>query len=81
MFKNKKGSIYVEASLVMPAACLICIALIYITMFFYTEIRRQVDSHAVELEKWSEKKSSSDVRSVDKMEDEFYRYNEKKVFE
>ena len=77
MFKNKKGSIYVEASLVMPAACLICIALIYITMFFYTE----VDRHAVELEKWSEKKSSSYVRTVDKMEDEFYRYNEKKVFE
>ena len=45
MLKNKSGGIYVEAALVMPAAFLIALALIALTLFFYNELGMQVREH------------------------------------
>lgn len=71
MIKSKKGSIYVEASLVMPVTCLISISLIGLAMTFFSDIRHQVDYHKEELEKWSQGKEASYIRSIDRLEKDF----------
>lgn len=50
MKNNKKGSMYLEATMVMPLSIIICISLIYISLNFYNEIVRQVESHKQYLE-------------------------------
>ena len=41
---------YLEATMVMPLSIIICISLIYISLNFYNEIVRQVESHKQYLE-------------------------------
>lgn len=45
MLKNKKGSIYIEGSLVMPLTCLIAVSLIGIAMYFHGNIIKQIETH------------------------------------
>ena len=46
---NKKGSIFIEASLVMPMACIVFIMMLQIAVFFFYQLREQVETHMEEL--------------------------------
>lgn len=42
---NKKGSIFIEASLVMPMACIISIMMLQIAICFFYRFQEQVETH------------------------------------
>ena len=46
---NKKGSIFIEASIVMPLACIIAIAMIQLAICFFNEFASQVAEHKLDL--------------------------------
>lgn len=48
---NKKGSIYIEATMVMPLTCFIVIAMIVISVGFFNRFTEQLNLHKNELEK------------------------------
>lgn len=74
MLKKRGGSVYVEASLLMPAAILIAAALIFLTVHFFTAVCRQTDEHEKELEKQPAGSEALYVRKADKIERELERY-------
>ncbi len=49
IFSNKKGSIFIEASIVMPLACIIAVAMIQIAIISFNELAKQVADHKLEL--------------------------------
>lgn len=50
---DKRGSIYVEASMVMPLTCFIIVALMGIMMTFHGELSRQIKLHKDGAAQWS----------------------------
>ena len=46
---SKKGSIFIEASIVMPLACIIAIAMIGLAISFFNDFEKQVRGHKLEL--------------------------------
>ena len=58
MFKSKRGSIYIEASAVMPLTCLIVIGMITIAISFYNQLNKQVEEHKVLLSEWTKSESN-----------------------
>ena len=77
--RSRKGSVYVEASLVMPAAVIIAAALISLSMYFYSDICAQVRQHEKELSERPQGYESSYVRKADMIEREFDEYIESKL--
>lgn len=49
---NKKGSIYIEASIVLPLSCLIVITMITISVSFYNVFLKTVMNHKEEILQW-----------------------------
>ena len=47
--RNKKGSIFIEASLVLPLTCIILITMITTAMSFYGDLAEQAKNHKEEL--------------------------------
>lgn len=72
MIKNKKGGIYIEASVAMPAACVISVLLVSITISFYSGICRQVSLHREELSKISGGYEAVYIRRRDAAEAEIF---------
>lgn len=70
LYGNKKGSVYVEATFVMPAAVIIAAALITLTVSFYSDICRQAERHEEELSGQKAGYESSYVRKADRIEKE-----------
>lgn len=50
---NKRGSIFIEASIVMPLACIITIMMIQISIVYYNEFAKQVHHHMDDISKKS----------------------------
>jgi len=50
---NKRGSIFIEASIVMPLALIISINMLLMAMFFYQNICEQTRRHKEELRQFS----------------------------
>ena len=46
---NKEGSLFIEASIVMPLACIIAIAMIQLAICFFNEFASQVAEHKLDL--------------------------------
>ena len=42
---NKMGSIFIEASLVMPMACIVSIMMLQIAIYFFYQLQEQVENH------------------------------------
>ena len=42
---NKMGSIFIEASLVMPMACIVSIMMLQIAICFFYQFQEQVETH------------------------------------
>ncbi len=78
---NRNGSVYVEASLTMPAAVIITAALISLTMYFYSGICDKVRRHEEELSKRRSGYEASYVRKADRIEEEFEDYIESAPWE
>lgn len=58
MVNNKRGSIFIEASMVMPLTCLIVIGIIILSIGVYNNLNKQVKIHKEALIGWT--KSESD---------------------
>lgn len=46
---DKGGGLFIEASVVMPLACIITIMMIQIAILFYNDFSKQVDDHKLEI--------------------------------
>ena len=58
MVNNKRGSIFIEASMVVPLTCLIVIGIIILSIGVYNNLNKQVKIHKEALIGWT--KSESD---------------------
>lgn len=52
---NKKGSIFIEASITMPLACVIAVTIIQISVVLFNDFKNQVQDHV----KYMDEKSYS----------------------
>lgn len=73
VFKNrlsdKAGSIYVEASIVLPMTCLIIISMIGLVMTFYSNIYKQAEVHIETVSDWNHSKQIEVIRRYDRFID------------
>jgi len=53
MLKSRKGSIYIEASMVMPLTCLIVVGMLLLAMGFYNQFIEQKKHHNEALKEWT----------------------------
>lgn len=44
-YRNKNGSIFIEASIIFPLACIIAIAMLHFAILFFNELEGQVSEH------------------------------------
>ncbi len=66
---NKRGSLYIEASMLMPLACFIMIALMGIIMTFYGHLVKQTENHKEEVCKWECTKEIELIRNYERFID------------
>lgn len=67
MLKSRKGSIYIEASMVMPLTCLIVVGMLLLAMGFYNQFIEQKKHHNEALKEWSMSESEY-VWEIDKLQ-------------
>ena len=65
--KGKAGSIFIEASLVLPLTCIILITMITMAMSFYRNIYDQVQNHKEEMMNESHRLQMEAVRVYEKI--------------
>lgn len=66
---NKRGSMYIEASMTLPLACFILIALVGLTMTFHGNVARQAENHKETVAGWDCKKEMELIRRYDRFID------------
>lgn len=52
LISDRRGSVYVEASMVMPMTCLIMAAMIAVIMSFYGDVSSQTEDHIEQASRW-----------------------------
>ena len=66
---DKTGSIYVEASIVMPVTCLIIIGMIGLIMTFYSSVHKQAEEHIEIVSGWDCSEQIEVIRRFDRFID------------
>lgn len=65
----KRGSVYVEASMVMPLTCFILLALVGIIMAFHGEFSKQINAHTESIKHWDCSKELVLIRNYERFID------------
>ena len=69
MSLNKRGSVYIEASIVLPVSCLILCALAALIMIFHGDVAQQVSKHTEDISAWDCEKEIEAIRKYERFID------------
>lgn len=69
MSLNKRGSVYIEASIVLPVSCLILFALAALIMIFHGDVAQQVSKHTKDISAWDCEKEIETIRKYERFID------------
>ena len=69
MSLNKRGSVYIEASTVLPVSCLILFALAALIMTFHGDVAQQVSKHTKDISAWDCEKEIETIRKYERFID------------
>ena len=69
MSLNKRGSVYIEASIVLPVRCLILFALAALIMTFHGDVAQQVSKHTKDISAWDCEKEIETIRKYERFID------------
>ena len=69
MSLNKRGSVYIEASIVLPVSCLILFALAALIMIFHGDVAQQVSKHTEDISAWDCEKDREAIRKYERFID------------
>ena len=69
MSLNKRGSVYIEASIVLPVSCLILFALAALIMIFLGDVAQQVSKHTEDISAWDCEKEIEAIRKYERFID------------
>ena len=69
MSLNKRGSVYIEASIVLPVCCLILFALAALIMIFHGDVAQQVSKHTEDISAWDCEKEIEAIRKYERFID------------
>ena len=69
MSLNKRGSVYIEASIVLPVSCLILFALATPIMIFHGDVAQQVSKHTEDISAWDCEKEIEAIRKYERFID------------
>ena len=69
MSLNKRGSVYIGASIVLPVSCLILFALAALIMTFHSDVVQQVSKHTEDISAWDCEKEIEIIRKYERFID------------
>lgn len=69
MSLNKRGSVYIEASIVPAGRCLILFALAALIMIFHGDVAQQVSKHTEDISAWDCEKEIEAIRKYERFID------------
>ena len=69
MSLNKRGSVYIEASIVLPVSCLILFALAALIMIFHGDVAQQVSKHTEDISAWDCEEEIEAIRKYERFID------------
>ena len=69
MSLTKRGSVYIEASIVLPVSCLILFALAALIMIFHGDVAQQVSKHTEDISAWDCEKEIEAIRKYERFID------------
>ena len=69
MSLKKRGSVYIEAAIVLPVSCLILFALAALIMIFHGDVAQQVSKHTEDISAWDCEKEIEAIRKYERFID------------